>query len=217
MKSLFSLLALILLTRGAYAQECVTTSKYGAVSFCMPRIAGYTEGYSNENVKIIADAGRYGNNQILGYYLLSDDYDLIYDGLSITMHEYCKVFGTSELHDLDVDQKLFDSISKILNEDLSFSPELVEKGKDYFKLDELDTPITIEKYSLNNTSSTDVILLNSVVDGVRITQIATITFFLVQNRILCLAYYVDYQGQKSITNAKKGNDLMLMSIQNANK
>ena len=217
MKNFISLSIMFFSYAAFYAQECDNIVDFGSTSFCMPNIAGYEEGYSNENVKQIADKGRYADNKILGFYLLSNDFELIRDGAAVTMKEYCKVYGTSETLDLDVDQKLYDKIEQYLTESFVISPELTKKGKDYFNYDELDIPITIEKYSLNDKSTTAVMLMNSTFDGVRITQITTISFFLVKNRILCLAYYVDYEGKDSITDAKKGNDLMLMLIQNSNK
>lgn len=217
MKTIINLLLIICSSSALNAQECDNIVEYGTTSLCMPSIAGYEEGYSNENVKAIADAGRYDDNQILGIYLLSDDYKLIRDGSAAPMNEYCKVYGTSKLRNVDVDQKQFDEFEQIISESFSVSPEIKEKAKDYFKFDDLDTPITIEKYSLNNTSTTAVMLVNSIFDGVRITQITTVNFFLIKNRILCLAYYVDYEGKDSIADAKKGNDLILMSIQNSNK
>ena len=211
------ILFFILFQLTALAQRCDKTVSWGHTSFCLPEIAGLKEGYSNSNIQALADLSKYKGNQILGVYLLPADFESLTNGASSTMKEYCKIYGVSQLKDYTINQTLYNELEKVIRSKLTITEEFADKIEEYYDIDELDTTITLENYSLNETSNTTVMLTNMIYKGVISTQIITISYLLVRERVVCLAYYVDFEGKDSIKRAKRGNNLLLLSIQNANR
>ncbi len=67
----------------------------------------------------------------------------------------------------------------------------------------------MERYELNEISSTNVMLMKSNINGQIKYMISMMNIMLIKERLLMLTYYINYNGIESVHEAKKKNDYIL--------
>ena len=191
---------------------------YGYVNISLPKINGMTECRIHPNVQQITRQ-YLENGPVLAYYLNNETYKQVDKLGEISFDNYLMIYGDYQREnyraatgDLQiVEQNLqqalfegenFEQISSRIDEAYGTitagKPALIEK---YLPHPNVRTMIMLMKYK-NNTGEASVI--------------SAINFVLIKNRIVNLAYYMAYDGGKSIDALKEKNNEAIKKLLEVN-
>lgn len=221
MKIINSLL-LLLVSTWIFAQEnnCVRITTFGEKEICLPKIEGYQECYTIPLVKQIADATEVPVNVVLGYYLNDEIYSKIDSIGLINFDNFFKIYATTQLKDLPADSKFLKEMEEVLNGNF-ISQNWDEMKKDIDKIDlgvKVGEPLVINKYNFNDKSFTYVMLIKYQVDGEEpYTMAMTMNGFLTNERLVWMAYYLNYKGEESIIKLEEQSNIILGKLSNNGK
>jgi len=208
MKRVVVFLVLILLTGCSNKESSSNSVLFGYVNISLPTIKGMTECSSHPAVQQVI-RHFFQSGPVLGYYLDSETYKQIDKLQEISYDNYFMIYGDyqrenyqaveSDLeimeHNIELslfENENFEQISSKIEEDSG----TVSAGK----------PALIEKYSLSNNVRTMIILMKYRDESSEQSVISAINFILVKNRLMNLAYYMTYDGGKSIDQLKEKNN-----------
>ena len=217
MKRIVVFLTLMILTGCSNNDSKKSSSNsalYGYVNIILPQINGMIECRTHPNVQQITRQ-YLETGPVLGYYLNNETYKQI-DRLSeITYDNYFMIYGDYqrenyrgsvsdlELLENNLQQTLFESdnfeqisarIDEVYGTITAGKPALIEK---YLPQPNVRTMLMLMKYK-NETSETSVV--------------SAINFILIKNRIVNLAYYMAYDGGKSIDILKEKNNEVIKKL-----
>lgn len=200
-----------------HAQEvdCSRKASFGNRDICLPKIQGYVEGYTDPNVKQLADATEVPINMVLGFYLNDRIYDKR-DSLGlISFDDYFKIYGTKEIQDYKADYQFLDKMEALVSENFIVQ-HWDDMSKEIGKLElpgEVGVPTVIDKYRINKESFTFVMLTKYDFEGMESYTLAmTINGYLKNERLIWMAYYLNYEGQETIEKLKKNSDSILSRL-----
>ena len=219
-KLLVSIIALVISTVWINAQgsECVRKANFGTSKICLAKIDGYEECYKDSIVKQLADNTEVQANTILGFYLNDNIYDKRDSIGLISFDDYFKVYGTKQLQDYKADSALLDQMLQLVSENFvtkNWDEISTEIGKIGIEL-EVGAPIVIENYRLNDKSFTLVMLTKYDFEGIEPYTLAmTINGYLKNEKLIWMAYYLNYKDQKTIDNLKVKSDHILERLINS--
>ena len=219
MKALLTIL-LVLATALSFGQSCQRTVNWGNTSYCLPKIAGFTESYTDPLVNELAESTRHGQNTILGAYLLTDELREFKAGNQAILSEYFRIEAATQTKDVGITQKEFDEFCVLMSQQLESDEqlaELVQKAEAEFDVASFSSPVKIDEYSPSTNSKTYVVINSLEMDGTKVIQICTMNLLRLKNRILFLYYYNDYKGKESIQQAKSQSDFIVLRIAESNK
>tara|TARA_Y100000766_G_C18875819_1_gene590738 strand:- start:1042 stop:1713 length:672 start_codon:yes stop_codon:yes gene_type:complete len=216
-KIIDTILILFLLSNWTFAQEinCVRKAYFGKTEICLPQIEGYQECYSDSIVKQVADGTEVPVNMVLGFYLNNETFEKK-DSLGLfSFDNYFKVYGTKQIKDYKANYELLKQMQDVLAGNfISKNWELMLKEIDKIGLElEIGVPTVIKTYNLNKNSFTYVMLARYEIEGVEpYTMAMTINGLLINERLIWMAYYLNYNGDKTILELQEKSNTILTKL-----
>lgn len=187
---------------------CENMSYFGTTPICLPSLDGMIECYSNPRVKAFAEIGRFGDNQILGFYLNDDTHRKVAELGTFDFDDYFKLYGAAELKDLEVDDSMLDEILSLMNQNYTKIDweEVISEIEESLNTISWDTPILIETFVPDKEIRSSLFLMKmQTLFGERI-MIMTMNAVVIKGKIIFYSYYMDYEDEKSIRRAKAKNN-----------
>lgn len=217
----FIVLLFSLSLNSTFAQKanCQRVTIFGNLSLCLPNIKGYEESYSNSNVKELADATEVPANRVLGFYLNKETFKRVDSLGEFSFDDYFKVYGTRQIENYEADKgSLKEMYSVIEGNFISKNWENVEKEIDKIGLDlEIGVPIMVKSYYLNENTFSFVLITKYQPEGEDSYTLAmTMNGLLIKNRLVWVAYYLNYNGDETITLLQKNSDRIIKSLLESN-
>ena len=215
MNKVFYLLILLIFTVNpvsAQQTDCSRIATFGEKNICLPQIEGYVESYLEPDIKALADATEMPANQVLGFYLNQPTYhNKDGDGL-LEFDDYFKVYATTQLEDLDTDRKMLRQMQETLDGNfITKNWDEMEKEIDKIGLEvQVGAPTVIKSYNLDENSFTYVMLIKYQFEGMEpYTMAMTMNGMLVNERMIWMAYYLNYEGEETISLLQQNSDKIL--------
>lgn len=212
------LFMLLWFSSSASAQEkidCSRKARFGKAEICLPNIEGFKECYLDLYVKQLADKTEVPGNQVLGYYLENETYDNVgISGLS-GLNSFIKIYGTKRIQDYKADFQTLKQVQSSMSENyISKNWDSIEKSIDKIGIDiKLGTPTIIKTYNLNKQSFTYVMLSRNEVQGMEpFTLAMTINGLLINERLIWMAYFVNYEDEETVSLLQKKSNEVLTSL-----
>jgi tetratricopeptide (TPR) repeat protein len=238
----FSKIALIIslilfLTKSHYAHyqifnevqknpECNNVVKFGDIEFCLPKIDGFIESYSN---KILNKRANKFNKSILilAYYIkqsinlgeLNED-----EFNELELNEIIQVHSNEKLKNIKVDTTILNKVANELESNSFYKAEnwdsLQRKSILISEISKMSMsrPLLIESYSSTEYSRSFVLLTKTQnEDEDELVSISISNLLIINDRMIYLNYIKDYQGRESINKAKAKNDFIIYQCLDANK
>ena len=208
----FFLLTASNLSLSAQQTDCVRTPSFGEKDICLPQIKGYVESYLEPDIKILADATEVAANQVLGFYLNQETHQNKEEGGLDEFDDYFKVYATTQLEDLDTDEAMLRQMQATLDGNfITKNWDEMEKEIDKIGLEvQVGVPTVIKSYSLDDNSFTYVMLIKYQFEGMDpYTMAMTMNGMLVNQRLIWMAYYLNYEGEETIPLLEKNSNRIL--------
>ncbi len=197
---------------------CDNEVRFGDTKFCLPEIAGIKECYDHPKVRLRADEIEDLDNTTLGYYLNDETYSKADEIENINYDDYYKVYAPnvglgynmtiSEMKQVMsmISAGFIDKTLEETNEDIKKSGKGIQ----------LSQPILIEKFELNDRSSTLMVLMR--VTGVNVDKVMALSMssILSKNRLIFVAHYLDYLDENTIAKLKENTSVFIETFQKAN-
>lgn len=213
-KIAFTLLLLLLCNTFITAQEnnCVREATFGDTDICLPAIEGYKECYTYPIVKQTADATEVPINMVLGFYLDNETYSKKDNIGTFDFDNYFKIYATKQIKNLKADTNILKQMQDMI------SASFITENWDEFKkqLDSVDyegeigVPTIVKTYNVNDQSFTAVMLMQQQMENGEINTFSfTVNGLLLQERLIWMAYYLDYEDEASIKQLQENNDRIL--------
>ena len=204
----------------AQTVDCSRTTKFGEVDLCLPNIDGYQECYLNPEIKQIADATEVPTNVVLGYYLNNATLGNIDDPELPYFTDFFKVYGTLQVKDLEADEAILKEMQEVLEGNF-FSANWGEIKDELAELEleiEVGEPRMIESYNLNKESFSLIMLTKYDLDEENSYTLAmVINGILLKDRLVWMAYYLEYEDQSTFETIKAKSNLITNSLLKANR
>jgi len=223
MKKILIIISIIILNHffvSAQNTECSRVSDFGSKAICLPNIKGYQECYTIPMVKELADATESPMNAVLGFYLNNEVYSKKDSLGSINFDDYFKIYGTKQIQNITADNSTLEQMTELLSSNFisknwdEMSQEIDKMGLDT----EIGVPIVVDDYKINDESFTIVMLTKYASEGYKSHTLAmTINGYLANERLVWMAYYLQYTNQETINHLKDKSDYILQKLIDANK
>ena len=221
MKKLF-LLIFIFITNISHSQNCEDYSYYGNIKICLPKMNNMIECYEDEDVKEWSDQFKGSDDeQILGLYMLENDYENFYSSILDGFDQYFKIYATNSFKNIDFEKEMFELVSeeiiKVLDNEYSKVEGLINNRVDEIFEGELkiNKPFLLDNYKLDENINTTVSLMKLITQNAQEEDITLITILntaLIKKKIIFFAYYEYYDGPESIKKARTVNDLFGLKL-----
>ncbi|MDR0348670.1 MAG: hypothetical protein LBH90_04145 [Tannerella sp.] len=221
MKQIIGLFALLLVIgcsdAGKKNKGCKKSTLYGYVSICLPELKGMVECSEHPNIQRIIEP-YLDSGPVLGYYLNDETYKQIDKLGEITYQDYFMLYGDYLRENFPARPEHLDFMQQDL--EMSLFGENFERisrtVEDTYGTVTADKPALLEKYSSHPNVRTMVVLMKYKNGDAETSVVSVVDCLLVKNRLLTLAYYLAYDGGKSIDAAKEKNNLFVERLIVAN-
>ena len=204
----------------AQQNHCARKTIFGKAEICLPYVEGYHECYTDSKVKLLADGTEVPINMVLGFYLNHQTF-IKKDSLGLLpFDDYFKIYGTKELKDQKAGFDELKQVQSMLEGNfISKNWDLIKKEVDKVGLDvEIGVPVVIKSYNLDKNSFTILMLnKNEIEKGKFVTTAMTLNGLLINERLVWMAYYLNYKDQNTMVLLEKNSNLILNKILNAQK
>ncbi len=213
MKKIIGLLSIVLLvgcsTSGTKKNDaCKDSELYGYVNLCLPQIEGMRECRLNARVQAFTQKYR-ESGPLLGYYLNNDTYKRIDSLGTFTFDDYFMIYGDYNRENYEATETDLPLMQKQLEQSLVGTnwQELGKRAEDVYNTLMVGQPAIIEKYSPHPHVMTMIILMKYQQDGGgESTVVSAASCILLKKRLINMAYYMAYEGGKTIDVLKQKND-----------
>ena len=196
--------------------DCYRTAKFGTTDICLPVIDGYTESYTDSQVKQLADATEVPLNMVLGYYINEKSYEN-FDSID-KMDDFFKVYGTIQLQDSPATRNEIAEIGNIVKGSFitknweELSKDIKIKGLEM----EVGVPTVVKSYNLNDESFTMILIARYAIEGAEPYDMAlTMNGFISNGRMVWMAYYLLFEGEETIKQIELKSNEILTILQKA--
>ena len=191
---------------------------YGYVNINLPKINGMVECSTHPNVQPII--WQYlETGPVLGYYLNNETYKQIDKLSEIAYDNYFMIYGDYQrenyravINDLEIVEH---NLQQTLFEGENFE-QISSRIDEAYGTITAGQPALIEKYSPHPNVRTMLMLMKYKNDMGETSVVSAINFILVKNRIINLAYYMTYDGGKSIDILKEKNNDVIKKLMEMN-
>jgi len=210
MKKLVVFLSFIIMTGCSNNDNKASNNSalYGYVNIGLPQIKGMIECRNHPNVQQIT-RNYLETGPVLGYYLNNDTYKQIDKLNEITYDNYFMIYGDYQREnyravesDLEIAER---NLQQTLFEGENFEQISTRIDETYGTIT-AGKPALLEKYSLQPNVRTMIMLMKYKTETGETSVVCAIDFILLKNRIVNLAYYMTYNGGKSIDLLKEKNN-----------
>lgn len=198
--------------------ECDKSVSFGGVNLCLPSIDGMTECYSLPIVKALADRTEYEKNSVLAYYLNNEVYKQVDRLNDITFDDYFKIYIVNGLKDTKVVQSDLDRMADMMEDNFIKKnwSDIKQKSEAAFGFLSIGKPVFMESYSPHKNVRTQVMLIKYQMENYEKVVLSIINFIMLKQRLICMAYYRDYENPESVIDFKSKNDYIVLSIMEEN-
>ena len=198
--------------------ECENEVSYGKINYCLPEIEGYKECYNHPEVRSRADEIEDPDNITLGYYINDSIYSRVNEIEDLNYDNYYKIYVPNAGMDYNMTASEMKQIMSMMSTgflDKSMedtNEEIKRAGKEV----ELSQPILLEKFELNDRSSTILVLMR--VRGENIDKVMAISMssVLSKKRLLFIAHYLDYQDETTLVRLRENTTLYIEAFLKVN-
>jgi len=191
---------------------------YGYVNIRLPRIKGMIECSAHPSVQQIT-RNYLETGPVLGYYLNNDTYKQIDQLSEITYDNYFMIYGDYQRENyraVESDLELLENnLQQTLFEGENFEQISTRIDETYGTIS-AGKPVLLEKYSPQPNVRTMLMLMKYKNNAGETSVVSAINFILVKNRIVNLAYYMTYNGGKSIDLLKEKNNEAVKKLMEIN-
>ena len=181
---------------------------YGYVNIRLPHIKGMIECRNNPKVQQIIQQ-YLESGPVLGYYLNQDTHrqidilsEIAYDNYFMIYGDYQRENYRASVSDLEIAER---NLEQTLFEGENFE-QISSKIEEVYGTITAGQPALLEKYTPQQNVRTMLMLIKYKNDTGETSIVSAINFILVKNRIVNLAYYMNYSGGTSIDKLKKKNN-----------
>lgn len=203
----------------AQSSSCSRITNFGEAKVCLPEINGYKECYDDSAVKYLADMTEMPTNIVLGFYLNNETHTKKDSLETIQFFDYFKVYGVNQVQNHKADNRTLVEMQKVLDSNyIQVSWDKLEKEIDGIGLNvKVGVPIVVDSYSLNDESTTYIMLVKyEGADTTSVTMAMSMSMLLLNDRLVFLAYYLEYMGEETILESKKQTDLIVTQLLSQN-
>lgn len=197
---------------------CNNEVPFGNTTFCLPEIEGIKECYKHPKVKLRADEIEDVENTTLGYYLNNETFVKVDDIENINYDDYYKIYAPNVGKDYNMTTVEMKQVMSMMS--TSFINRTLEETNEDIKNSgkgvQLSQPILIEKFDLNDHSSTLLVLMRVSGENVDKVMALSMSSILVKERLIFMAYYLDYQDEKTIIKLKENTSTYIEAFQSVN-
>jgi hypothetical protein len=186
----------------------------------IPNISGYIECHKDSKTKSLVDNFVLGDTKLFGLYLTEAVYNNFEYYKEKGFSDYCQIYTSKSIENRKVTPENVDGmIAKMKGSYLNSTwGEITKRIKEKSDLT-FDIPVILEvKQTSPNLKC--VIYINNVADSKGKNPklvISFLNFYLINNRLVNIAYYFDYKDENSISIAKSKNNKIVQSFVNENK
>lgn len=197
---------------------CDNEVYFGDTKFCLPEMKGFIECYNHPKVKSRADEIEDLDNTTLGYYLNDETYSKVNEIEDINYDNYYKIYAPIVGKDYNMTVSEMKQVMSMMS--AGFIDKTLEETNEDIKKSgkgvQLSQPILIEKFDLNDRSSSLLVLMR--VSGVNVDKIMALSMssVLSKNRLIFVAHYLDYEDEKTIAKLKENTTTYIDAFQKAN-
>ena len=202
MKTITRIFAALLFVSTLHAQssECTRTVGFGDVEICLPQLEGMQECYEYPAVKVLADATEAPMNEVLGYYLTGDTYEERDRLTEVVFDDYLKFYGTTQVSTYPIPRSELGTMQEMVGDQFSgaiqeMSQKVVEQS---FENLEIGKPELLDNYKINDDSFTLIAVVVYSIGEIKSTMIMSINGMILADRLVWMAYYLDYDGEESV-------------------
>jgi hypothetical protein len=213
-KIVCSIFGILIFTNSILAQEINIARKtnFGDTEISLPHVEGYRECYLEPTVKQIADGTEVPSNMVLGFYLNNRTFEKIGTSELSSFDDYFKIYGTIQIKDYKANHDILKQMQDAMGGNfMSKNWDLMKKEIDKIGLEvEIGVPIVIKNYNLNKNSFTYVMIARYDLEDIDpFTLVMAINGLLINEKLIWMAYYLNYDGEESISKLQKNNDFIL--------
>jgi hypothetical protein len=197
---------------------CNNEVLFGDTKFCLPEVKGIIECYHHPKIRLRADEIKDLDNTTLGYYINNETYSMVENIENINYDDYYKVYSPKVGMNYNMTISEMKQLMSMMSE--GFIDKTLEETNEDIKRSgseiQLSQPILIEKFDLNNRSSTLIVLIS--VAGVNVDKVMalSISSVLSKNRLIFVAHYLDYQDENTIAKLKENTSVYINAFQKTN-
>ncbi|MBO3698443.1 hypothetical protein [Roseivirga sp. E12] len=201
----------------AQCQEnnCDRHTKFGDVNLCLAKIEGYQEAYSIPLVKELADGTEVPANTVLGFYLNDETYQRANELGQFEFDDYFKIYGTKQLMNYKANKESLKEMYAVLSDNF-FTKNWDTMEKEVDKISqgiEIGVPIVIKSYYTSENSFTYVMITKYQPEGQEPYSLAmTMNGMVIQERLIWMAYYLNYEGEETIATLQSNSDRIVSTI-----
>jgi hypothetical protein len=219
MKKIFGLVVIFVLAGFMGCKEsCKNSALYGYVSICLPEVKGMTECHDHPGVQTVIKP-YLASGPILGYYLNNETYKQVDKLSEITYQDYFMIYGDYLRENYNATATDLDAMTAELEQTLfrgdNFD-QVSSKVEEYYGSITPEKPALIEKYSPHSNVRTMIVLMKYKNGTGETSVVSAVDVILVKNRLVSMAYYISYDGGKSIDKAKETNNAVIKRLMELN-
>jgi len=199
--------------------KCDNFIQFGDIDICLPKIDGMKECYSYPIVKKLCNQFKGDGNSVLAFYLNDTTYSQVKKLDKITYDDYFTICSSNNLKSVKASRSEMYQVASALEgnfikDNWAEFKHKIEKNKNFISI---GRPVSIENYSLSPNIKTYVTIGKNIIKNHEHVIISVINVILIKYRIMWLAYYKDYDGEKSIKIAKAKNDYIILQLMDENQ
>ncbi|PKA83540.1 hypothetical protein ATE92_1696 [Ulvibacter sp. MAR_2010_11] len=200
------------------SKDCTRETTFGDLDICFPKIEGQTECYLHANVNARVNQFNDPENTILGYYLNNSVYEKVENLEGISYDDYYQIYAPNLAKNYTMSVAEMNQIMTMMTSGfLDKTMEDVNKSNSFSgKNLSIQQPMLIEKYPLNANSSTMIVLMRITNDTEDKVMAFSMNAVLVKKRIVFVAYYLNFDGEQSLTKLKSNTANFVAKFMEAN-
>ncbi|NEN23081.1 hypothetical protein G3O08_06160 [Cryomorpha ignava] len=199
--------------------QCGNEKTFGDISICLPEIEGMNECYSDPKISSMHDELSREKEEIIGIYLSDSDYAKRESYGEFAHDDYFKIYAGKIAKGMKMGKPELDLINDEVGEGF-----FKERWSDFKpKLDSLtkhvtfDRPVLLESYRTDDRRISQVYLTKLQSDSNENFLVMVLNMVLIKERLIFYAYYKEYDGEKSIKQAKAKSDYFGARITDENQ
>lgn len=201
-----------------YDKNCKNSVDYGDRAFCLPTIKGYTEAYTNPNFKKRADAIEDEQNVTLAYYVTNDLYSKANALDTISFDDFYKVYVSNMAKNYSLTRN---EMNEVMN---AMTGGMLEKTVDDIKKEgklannlSIKNPVLVDKFKPHYDALGAIVLMEMASEFETKTLAISMNTLLIKNRLIFVAYYLNYKNIETFTVLKKNTEDFITTFIEANK
>lgn len=200
-------------------KKCERSVSYGTASICLPFVENMKECFLNDTVNALAISTEYPRNIVLGYYMMDSTYSRLAHLDSIEMGNFFKVYANEKLKDHKSDKDFLKQVCEAT--EASLKPDGWKAIKETLEgiVDSISvgSPLLVEEYSGMKNTKSYIMIVKYKTESTSFVSVMELNIILVQERVVCLAFYSDYTGKESQQKLRQLNDKVLKAFVELNQ